>query len=105
MAVIIWLFVWFVAGLGFSFAFESGYPIWRLSRIGALSKVQIARAYWAAVCLFGFVGATPLAPLAILPVAISHTDLAKTNSDGITMSTVARHIPDALRGLLRRISH
>lgn len=102
MVVIIGLLVWFVAGLGFVFAFESGYPMWRLSRIGALGKEQIARAYWAAVCLLAFMGSTPFAPLAMLPVAISHTDLAKTNLDGIAMSTVARHIPDAMRGLLRK---
>ena len=101
MAMLAMLIVWSAAGVGGAFAFECCYPVWRAWHDGVLSKATLARAYWCVVCAVAFIGASPLAPLMLIPMAVSHTDLAKTMPDSIAMSTVLKHIPDVMRRLIR----
>jgi hypothetical protein len=105
MTVLAVLAIWGAAGFGAAFAFEVCYPVWISGRRSALSKDALARAYWSALCVMALLAATPLAPLAFIPVAVSHTDLTKTTPESITVSAVFRHIPEAIRRLLRNIRH
>jgi|GEM_PF-6403885 len=96
--------VWWIAALGFAVTFESCYPLWRRDAAHRPAKPDTAQAYWCIVCLLSFViGATPLAPLAVFPIALSHFDLTRHTGTRIGGGTIVRNIPRATNGLLNKV--
>ncbi len=104
MLIIAWLILWFIAALGFAVTFENCYPLWSRKRSDRPGKSESAQAYWCIVCLLSFiVGGNPLAPLAVLPLAVSHFDLTRHASGRLTVAAVLSHVPGVLRAFLKKI--
>ncbi len=105
MILVIPSLVWFVMAIGFAVAFDSGYEILLRRRASAVSRAEGVKVYWWFVCLLSLLAtANPLAPLSMLPIAVSQYDISQTGAGRATLSELLRNIPNALRRLWTRIA-
>ena len=85
--------------------FEAAYSAWRVQLASHVSKPLAARIWWAFLLVItisqGAAGLIQI--LAIVPIALSHIDLASRKPDVIPLREVLVNIPAALRSAFQKI--